>query len=147
MRSFTGWPAFHLALSANVVRPDIVCRMREVLILRWSQFQRFLLPNKAQAARSKAHCGSTMPDAALPMDCPDAPRNTISFLPTRFALDRLDRPHRRDLCRHQFLFSLWGSGDRRCVNESFAHDLPCGKKVRWSSWGRRLTDLAQVSFC
>ena len=31
-----------------------------------------------------------MPDATLPMDCPDAPRSTISFLPTRFALDRLD---------------------------------------------------------
>src|SRR5215472_15345969 len=88
---------FHLAHSANVVRPYIVCRMREVLIPRCSQFQRFLLPNKGQAARSKAHCGSTMPDAVLPMDCPDAPRSTISFLPTRFALDRLDRPHRRDL--------------------------------------------------
>src|SRR5215472_5048088 len=71
--------------------------MREVLIPRCSQFQRFLLPNKGQAARSKAHCGLTMPDAALPMDCPDAPRSTIPFLPTRFALDRLDRPHRRDL--------------------------------------------------
>jgi len=41
-------------------------------------------------------------------------------------------------------FFHWRSGDRRCVNESFAHDLPGGKRVRWSSWGRRPTDLARV---
>jgi hypothetical protein len=38
-------PGFHLTHSANVVRPYIVCRMREVLIPRCRQFQRFLLPN------------------------------------------------------------------------------------------------------
>src|SRR5256885_13384786 len=30
-----------------------------------------------------------------------------------------------------------------CANEPFARGSPCGKRVRWSSWGRRLNDLAQ----
>src|SRR5262249_37084194 len=33
------------------------------------------------------------------------------------------------------------------VNKPFVHSLPCGKRVRWSSWGRRLTDLAQLRAC
>ena len=30
-----------------------------------------------------------------------------------------------------------------CVSEPFAHGLPCGKRVRWSSLGRRLNNLAR----
>jgi hypothetical protein len=34
-----------------------------------------------------------------------------------------------------------------CVKEPFAHGLTCGKRVRWSSWGRRPTDLARAPPC
>src|SRR4029453_9097472 len=30
-----------------------------------------------------------------------------------------------------------------CANEPFARGLPCGKRVRWSSLGRRLNNLAR----
>jgi hypothetical protein len=34
------------------------------------------------------------------------------------------------------------------VNDPFAHGLPCaGKKVRWRSLVRGLTDLARPGFC
>jgi len=33
------------------------------------------------------------------------------------------------------------------VNEPFAHGLPCGKRVRWISRGRRLTDLTRARVC
>src|SRR5262249_54498640 len=34
-----------------------------------------------------------------------------------------------------------------CVNEPFGHGCPCGKRVRWSSGWRRLTDLARARLC
>src|SRR5215472_14245248 len=33
------------------------------------------------------------------------------------------------------------------ASEPFAHGLPCGKRVRWSSLGRRPTGLARVQLC
>ena len=45
-------------------------------------------------------------------------------------------------------FFIFGMGkDRRCVDEPFVHGYPCGKRVRWSSQGRRLTDLARAPVC
>ena len=34
-----------------------------------------------------------------------------------------------------------------CMNEPSVTVNPCGKRARWSSLGRRLTDLARVAVC
>src|SRR5262249_27809722 len=34
-----------------------------------------------------------------------------------------------------------------CASEPFARELPCGKRVRWNSGGRRPTDLARIRLC
>src|SRR5262245_34456250 len=35
----------------------------------------------------------------------------------------------------------------RCASEPSARGLPCGKRVRWSSLGRRPTDLTRARVC